>query len=247
LGVVVVVAAGNSGQAKASPPYCNSTIGSPACAFKVVKTFASSGVKQPLPDAVQAWSSRPPTLDGRHLEDFHGITAPGLTIGVYDNRMSGKSGTSFASPYNSGHGLVVEMALRVKGIAHDNNYVRDLMEKYCETLGYKERYGEEEGWCIEGFGEIRPLKAWNAIVGGEQPECTPGQEEIIDKCPDGSWHRRNICKDGHWVGEYRECPTAEGIPIVRMIAKVNGMTVYSGSSNETMTVEITSTPEMKEA
>jgi hypothetical protein len=124
------------------------------------------------------------------------------------------------------------------------------MEKYCETLGYKERYGEEEGWCIEGFGEIRPLKAWQAITGGEQPqECIPGAIEIIETCPDGSWHKQRVCDStSHWGPvQERVCPTENKIAIAHVTVKVNGKEVYNGESDQSIGVEVIAIPELRGA
>ena len=103
-GKVVVVAAGNSGDA----PY---TVGSPAAARKAITVAAASEWSSGGSGAPNAsrgihlapWSSRGPTADDRTKPD---ITAPGMTItsARYDTTSgyATYSGTSMATPFTSG-------------------------------------------------------------------------------------------------------------------------------------------------
>ena len=166
-GIVVVVAAGNSGLSRSGS--CNGTVGSPACAHEAVKAVATSGCKEGE-EKVTSWSSRPPTADGRKGPEFHMMAAPGLRIEVWDSRMRGKSGTSFAAPFVAGYALVIIQRFKRDGKAYTPDAVRAEMERFCKPLGYKQRYGEEKGWCMEGWGRIDPLAAWKA---GEAPQPSP--------------------------------------------------------------------------
>jgi len=158
-GIVVVVAAGNSGKSRSG--ICNGTVGAPACAREAIKATATSGCKAGE-EKVMGWASRPPTADGRKGPEFHMMAAPGLSIEMWDPRMRGKSGTSFAAPFVAGYALVVIQRLKRDGVAYGPDEVRAEMERHCKPLGYKERQGAAAGWCIEGWGRIDPLAAWSA-------------------------------------------------------------------------------------
>lgn len=98
LGVVVVVAAGNSGPG-------SRTVGAPGCAREVITIGASTDE-----DDVADYSSRGPTLDGRVKPDLvfpgSGIIsarAAGTSLGrVIDDQYTELSGTSMATPHASG-------------------------------------------------------------------------------------------------------------------------------------------------
>ena len=242
-GIILVVAAGNGGQNNVGN--CNKTIGPPACAFEDIKAGATSGARS-TPEAVQAWSSRGPTLDGRKGPELHYMVAPGLSIRVYDGRLSGRSGTSFASPYTAGHAGVAVAAQKYLGKPVVNNEIRALMEKYTIPLGYKDKYGVD-GWCIEGFGRISPYDLWNALISGvTPPECNEGDIVIIDKCPDGvTWKTRKICISGHWQTQTQDCPVQPppvGIPEIVLTIKLNGNTISQSTSDKPIVVEVDAVP-----
>lgn len=97
-GVVICAAAGNEGPGAGS-------VGSPGCARGVITVGASDDA-----DAVAAFSSRGPTLDGRQKPDIclpgSGIVAArarGTMMGApVDERYTSASGTSMATPHASG-------------------------------------------------------------------------------------------------------------------------------------------------
>lgn len=247
LGIIVVIAMGNSGNSKPSPPYCNGTVGTPACSFKPIKATATSGIKMD-PEQIMTWASRSPTADGRSGKLLHVLAAPGLQIQMYDARGRNKSGTSYACPFDVVHVAIITRALQVAGIPYDPDYVRLVAEKYCFSLGYVERYGPVEGDCIEGHGRIDPLKAWKEITGGSTPpECANGAVEVIEQCPDGTWKKRRVCKNSKWKLEERACPGPGKKAIATIEVEINGVIYHTVESEKTVDIHINVTPELKEA
>ncbi|RME45157.1 MAG: hypothetical protein D6791_11405 [Chloroflexi bacterium] len=102
-GVVVCVAAGNSGPSQL-------TIGSPGCARKVITVGATVSDPNTDSDEVARFSSRGPTADGRRKPDLAlpgvGIIAAragGTSLGnVIDDHYTSLQGTSMATPHATG-------------------------------------------------------------------------------------------------------------------------------------------------
>jgi len=168
--VYVAIAIGNNGGKTA--PYCDGTIGTPACSKKCAITGATSGIKS-QPEKTQYWSSRPPTKDGRKFELKY-VVAPGLQIEGYDSRMSGKSGSSFGDPWHTGEAW----ALRIVHPDWTNEQVWLAIKNTAIPLGYKDAYGKEEGFCLEGYGRIDPWAAYNYQL-EPTPPPTPPTPELV--------------------------------------------------------------------
>lgn len=102
-GVVVCVAAGNSGPGR-------STVGSPGCARKVVTVGATVSDPSTDYDEIARFSSRGPTADGRRKPDLAlpgvGIIAAragGTSLGdVVNDHYTSLQGTSMATPHATG-------------------------------------------------------------------------------------------------------------------------------------------------
>jgi len=168
LGVYVSIAIGNNGTK--NRPYCDGTIGTPACSKKCAVTGATSGAKS-QPEQTQYFSSRPPTKDGRKLELKY-VVAPGLKIAGYDSRMNEKSGTSFAAPWHS----ALAWILRIVHPDWTNEQVWQAIKNTAVPLGYKDAYGPEEGFCLEGYGRIDAWAAYNYQA--ETPPTPPIPEAL---------------------------------------------------------------------
>jgi len=165
LGVYVSIAIGNNGTK--NRPYCDGTIGTPACSKKCAVTGATSGVKS-QPEQTQYFSSRPPTKDGRKFELKY-VVAPGLKIAGYDSRMNEKSGSSFAAPWHS----ALAWILRIVHPDWTNGQVWQAIYKTAVPLGYKDAYGPEEGFCLEGYGRIDAWAAYNYKAEPQPPPTPP--------------------------------------------------------------------------
>jgi len=190
LDVYVSIAIGNNGTK--NRPYCDGTIGTPACSKKCAITGATSGAKS-QPEQTQYWSSRPPTKDGRKFELKY-VVAPGLKIAGYDSRMNEKSGTSFAAPWHS----AVAWAIRIRHPDWTNEQVWQAIKITAVPLGYKDAYGPEEGFCLEGYGRIDAWAAYN--YGGEAPpisEPKPVVKMVITIITDG--RRTSITESGREI------------------------------------------------
>ena len=190
LGVYVSIAIGNNGTK--NRPYCDGTIGTPACSKKCAVTGATSGVKS-QPEQTQYFSSRPPTKDGRKFELKY-VVAPGLKIAGYDSRMNEKSGSSFAAPWHS----ALAWILRIVHPDWTNEQVWQAIKNTAIPLGYKDAYGKEEGFCLEGYGRIDAWAAYN--YGGEAPpipEPKPVVKMVITIIADG--RRKSITESGREI------------------------------------------------
>ena len=185
LGVFMVIAIGNNGGK--TRPYCDATIGTPACCKKCVVVGATSGVKS-QPEQTQYWSSRPPTKDGRKFELKY-VVAPGLKIAGYDSRMNEKSGSSFAAPWVA----ALAWILRLMHSEWSNDQIWEAIYKTVVPLGYKDAYGKEEGFCLEGYGRIDAWAAYNYKAEPQPPPPIPekrvklsmiitvdGKEKLVD-------------------------------------------------------------------
>ncbi|HWI63914.1 MAG TPA: S8 family serine peptidase, partial [Symbiobacteriaceae bacterium] len=132
-GVVVVVAAGNSG-----PDF--STVGSPGDARLALTVGASDNDRQ-----LQSWSSRGPTLDGRQKPD---VVAPGS--GIVSLAPGGEwqpmDGTSMATPHVSGLA-----ALLLQATGAEPLLIKDALKRTAQDLG--------NGPNQSGAGFVRPQAA----------------------------------------------------------------------------------------
>jgi len=187
LDVYVCIAIGNNGTK--NRPYCDGTIGTPACSKKCAITGATSGVKN-QPEQTQYWSSRPPTKDGRKFELKY-VVAPGLKIAGYDSRMNEKSGSSFAAPWHS----ALAWILRIVHPDWTNEQAWQAIKNTAVPLGYKDAYGKEEGFCLEGYGRTDAWAAYN--YAGEAPPIPkpkPVVKMVITIVADG--RRTSITESG---------------------------------------------------
>jgi serine protease AprX len=128
-GVVICVAAGNSGPARSS-------VGSPGCARQVITVGASDDG-----DQVASFSSRGPTSDGRVKPDicFPGVgivaaRAAGTAMGqVVDEHYTSASGTSMATPHAVG---AVALLLQANPSLTPRE-VKELLMRTARNIGYE--------------------------------------------------------------------------------------------------------------
>ena len=128
-GVVVCVAAGNSGPARY-------TVGSPGCARQVITVGASDDH-----DQIAAFSSRGPTSDGRVKPDiaFPGVgivaaRAAGTAMGqVVDEHYTSASGTSMATPHAVGAAALLLQA----NPSLTPREVKELLMRTARNIGYE--------------------------------------------------------------------------------------------------------------
>lgn len=156
LGVVVCVAAGNEGPRAG-------TVGSPGCARKVITVGATDDY-----DAVAAFSSRGPTLDGRSKPD---ICFPGVHIisarannasmgNIVNQYYTEASGTSMATPHCSG---AVALLLQAKPQLTPDQ-IKGLLMQTARNLGLDAN--------TQGAGRADIARAFGG-EGGPQP-APPG-------------------------------------------------------------------------
>ncbi|MCC7161129.1 MAG: S8 family peptidase [Anaerolineae bacterium] len=156
-GVVVCVAAGNSGPGA-------KTVGSPACARKVITIGATD--KQ---DGIANYSSRGPTSDGRPKPDvcFPGSSitaarAKGTAMGIpFNDFYTTASGTSMATPHAAGTcALLLQKAPALKP-----SEIKDAFMAHTKNLGLDEN--------TQGKGRVIVLKVFQALAA---PPPTPEPE-----------------------------------------------------------------------
>jgi hypothetical protein len=41
------------------------------------------------------------------------------------------------------------------------------------------------------------------------PVCSEGDVQVLERCPDGSWSHRQVCRNNAWHDEYQQCPTPQ--------------------------------------
>jgi hypothetical protein len=149
-GVVVTVAAGNSGSA-----CC--TVETPGDATDVITVAASD-----KSDGLASFSSRGPTTDGRTKPD---ITAPGVSIYAANDGTAcsdvGMSGTSMATPHMAG---VAALMLDARSTA------TPLQIKNCIGASAIDKYnaGKDALW---GWGRVDALAAVNQVI--SNPNVSP--------------------------------------------------------------------------
>ncbi|MDP2749511.1 MAG: S8 family serine peptidase [Nanoarchaeota archaeon] len=138
-GVVVVVAAGNSGPG-------NNTINSPGCAKSALTVGAVNDY-----DAIASFSSRGPTSDGRIKPD---LVAPGVAIisTWKDGVFVSASGTSMATPHVSGAvALLLEKDASLSPAA-----VKSILKANALDLGLDPN--------TQGAGRVDIYKAVNSLI-----------------------------------------------------------------------------------
>ncbi len=157
-GVVVVVAAGNSGPA-------SRTVGSPGCAREVITIGASDDT-----DDVASFSSRGPTSDGRVKPD---VVLPGVNIisaraegtSLGNNEPGGYytslSGTSMATPHAAG----VAALLLAANPALSPRQIKEIFKSTAVDL--------ELSLNTQGAGRVDAFAAWEAAKNASPPEPTP--------------------------------------------------------------------------
>lgn len=166
LGIVLCVAAGNSGPGA-------STVGSPACARKVITIGATD--KQ---DLIANYSSRGPTSDGRVKPDvcFPGssITAPrakNTAMGTpQDDFYTTASGTSMATPHAAGTcALLLQKAPSLTPAE-----IKALFMAHTKNLGLDENtQGKGRVIVSEAFKAITPPTPEPEPEPAPEPEPTP--------------------------------------------------------------------------
>ena len=157
-GVVVVVAAGNSGPMPR-------TVGAPGCAREVITIGATTD-----DDEVARFSSRGPTSDGRVKPD---VCLPGVNIiaaraqgtslgnGQIDEYYTSLSGTSMATPHASG---VVALLLAARPELTPRQ-VKEILKATAVDLG--------ENMNNQGAGRVDAYAAWQMAQSGDIPEPEP--------------------------------------------------------------------------
>lgn len=163
-GVVLCVAAGNSGPARSS-------VGSPGCARQVITVGASDDS-----DQVASFSSRGPTSDGRVKPDlcFPGVDivaarAAGTAMGqVVDEHYTSASGTSMATPHAVGAAALLLQA----NPSLTPREVKELLMRTARNIGYEAN--------AQGAGRADVYQAYlgEPSPGPEpEPEPEPGTGE----------------------------------------------------------------------
>ena len=141
-GIVVVVAAGNSGPLPG-------TIGSPGCAREVITVGAVDHL-----DKIAVFSSRGPTLDGRVKPD---IVAPGVLITAAKSGGSYTimSGTSMSTPMVSG--VVALILSKNPGLSPEQ--IKNVLKETAKDLG--------EDKNIQGAGRVDAYLSFTKASGLE--------------------------------------------------------------------------------
>ena len=160
-GLVVVVAAGNSGPGAR-------TVGSPGCAREVITIGASND-----DDDVTNFSSRGPTSDGRVKPD---VVLPGMNIisvraadtslgsGQVDAFYASLSGTSMATPHAAG----VAALLLAADPALTPRQIKDIFKSTAVDL--------ELSLNTQGSGRVDAYAAWQMAISGDVPAPEPPPE-----------------------------------------------------------------------
>ncbi len=156
-GVLVVVAAGNSG-----PDF--GTVGSPGDARLALTVGATDDDRTPMD-----WSSRGPTLDGRTKPD---VMAPGNDIesSVPGGEWALMSGTSMATPHVAGVGALLVQATHAEPLL-----IKEGLKKTALDL--------KQGPNNTGAGFIQPARALDYIKQAMvmiQQEVYPGESAAYD-------------------------------------------------------------------
>jgi hypothetical protein len=161
-GVVVVVAAGNSGPD-------SGTITSPGCSKKGITVGAVDDN-----DNVPSWSSRGPTDDGRVKPD---LVAPGvgITSTWKDNSFKSLSGTSMSTPHVSG---VVALLLETDSSLKPDD-VKEALKSTALDLGLDEN--------TQGAGRVDAYEAYIYVA-----NVTKEPENKTKETPPGFEKRKKI-------------------------------------------------------
>jgi len=48
---------------------------------------------------------------------------------------------------------------------------------------------------------------WNGQQCVTPQVCSEGAVNVLERCPDGTWKHRQVCRNNAWVDEYQQCPT----------------------------------------
>jgi len=155
-GVVVVVAAGNSGPDAG-------TITSPGCSKKAITIGAVDDN-----DNVPSWSSRGPTSDGRIKPD---LVAPGVNIKSTwkDNLFKSLSGTSSSTPHVSG---VAALLLETDSTLAPSD-IKDILKTTSLDLGLDEN--------TQGAGRVDAYEAYIYVANVTKEPLNETEEEKEDK------------------------------------------------------------------
>lgn len=174
-GVIVCAAEGNSGH---YPPACDGTINSPGDADDSIAVGACCIPSQSSSNQfeVQTWTDRGKRSDGTPVPFC--ITAPGLAIqpGPTDPV---NSGTSFATPHNTGAvGVCVDKALSLGLSGVDmNTRIRTALMTTAKKLGYENNFPADQAYCIQGNGLLQ-ADAARASLGTTPPPPPPPSSNV---------------------------------------------------------------------
>jgi len=166
-GVVVVVAAGNSGPDAG-------TITSPGCSKKGITVGAVDEN-----DNVPSWSSRGPTDDGRVKPD---LVAPGvgITSTWKDNSFKSLSGTSMSTPHVSGvAALLLEADPSLKP-----DEVKEALKTTALDLGLDEN--------TQGAGRVDAYEAYIYVANATKEPKNETEENKTKETPPGFEKRKKI-------------------------------------------------------
>jgi hypothetical protein len=196
-GQIWCIAAGNDGRFDTQHPHewaCDRSLDSPGSALETFCCGATSGGNLGgQPEAVQSWSSRPPSRDGRSAPKpprgslvpisgytfQFGVMAPGLGIATSAGDVA-QSGTSFATPPVAGVNCQLVYAICIAGSEPGirRTYeiikrVREAILHNCYELGYWSGgsigYTKDEAYCIEAWGRIDAWAAHQSLGQGPTP------------------------------------------------------------------------------
>lgn len=177
-GVVVAVAAGNSG-----PDF--SSIGSPGDARLALTVGATDNDR-----SLMSWSSRGPTLDGRQKPD---VLAPGYGImsSVPGGKFDTMSGTSMATPHVAGLAALLVQATHAEPLL-----IREGLKKTAASVGLGPN--EQGAGFVNPAGALDYIKKASLLV---QKEAYPGQTVTYDFTLSNQGNREDKFRMTQWVDD----------------------------------------------